>query len=181
MTVLQVTGVKESTVSEAGDTNEDLVLVGGQKCLMSTSDEGNEGLEKFLRDKLDSLSCEGLERIVEVDPTVALELLDKNLVDLDNVRGNVIPVDEELPKTSVDDILRAEVNEKRLGSVSKRSLCVVDADVVDERPSKSVAFQFDNAAGILSSAGCELVGVSDAGQSFPYSSDRMILIMAHLN
>ena len=35
---------------------------------------------------------------------------------------------------------------------------------------KSVAFQFDNAGGILSSAGSETVGVSDAGQPFPSSS-----------
>ena len=60
--------------------------------------------------------------------------------------------------------------EKRIGSVSRRLLCDVDVGPVDERPSKSVALQFDNAGDRLSSAGCELVGVSDAGQSFPSSS-----------
>ena len=38
------------------------------------------------------------------------------------------------------------------------------------RPSKSVAVQLDDESGRLSTAGCELVGVSDAGQSFPSSS-----------
>ena len=65
----------------------------------------------------------------------------------------------------MDDILRSEWQEKKMASVSKRPLCDVD-----ERPSKSVALQFGNAGGRLSSAGCELVGVLDAGQSFPSSS-----------
>ena len=69
----------------------------------------------------------------------------------------------------MDNFLRAELKEKRLGSVSKRSLCDVDADVAGERPSNSVVFQFDKASGGLSSAVCKLVGVSDAGQPFPSS------------
>ena len=54
--------------------------------------------------------------------------------------------------------------------MGKRPLCDVDVGAADKRASKSVAFQFGNAGGILFSAGCELVGVSDAGQSFPSSS-----------
>ena len=46
----------------------------------------------------------------------------------------------------------------------------MDVGAADERPSKSVAFQFDDAVGRLSSGRCESVGVSDAGQSFPSSS-----------
>ena len=65
----------------------------------------------------------------------------------------MVPVDKEIPKSSVDYILRAELKEKRLGSVSKRSLCDVDADVAGKRPSESVAFQFDNAGARLFSAG----------------------------
>ena len=57
----------------------------------------------------------------------------------------------------------------------------MDADAAGERPSKSVAFQFDNAGGVLSSVRCDLFGVSDAGQSFQVVADRMILIMVHLN
>ena len=68
-------------VGETEDTNKQSVIVGGQECLLSSCDEGSEGLEKFLRDKLDSFSGEGLDRIVEVDPTVVLELLDETLVD----------------------------------------------------------------------------------------------------
>ena len=54
--------------------------------------------------------------------------------------------------------------------MGKRPLCNVDADVAVERPSNKDAFQSDDDGGRLSSAGCELVGVSDAGQSFPSSS-----------
>ena len=46
----------------------------------------------------------------------------------------------------------------------------MDFGVVDERPSKSVAFEFDDSGGRLFSDRCTLVGVSDAGQSFPSSS-----------
>ena len=60
------------------------LAVGSQECLMSSSDEGSEGLEKFLRDKLESLGGDGIENIAEVDPAEVLELLDSNLVDRDN-------------------------------------------------------------------------------------------------
>ena len=49
-------------------------------------------------------------------------------------------------------------------------MCDVDFSVVDERPSKSVAFEFDDSGGRLFSDRCTLVGLSDAGQSFPSSS-----------
>ena len=150
--------------------NKEWKLFGSQECLLSISDEGSEGLEKFLRDKLDSLSGGGLDRTLEVDPTVVLELLDENLVDRGSTASNVVPVDEEMPRSHVDDILRSGLKEKRIGSVSKRPLCDVNVGAVGERPSKCVAFQFDNASGRLSAVGCDLVGVSDAGQSFPSSS-----------
>ena len=170
LALLQVAGGKGAMVGETEDTNKDFVIVGSQKCLLSSSDEGSQGLEKFLRDKLESFSGEGLDRIVEVGPTVVIELLDENLVDRGSMRSNVVAVDEEMPKSRVDEILHSELQVKRIGSVSRRLLCDVDVGAVDERPSKSVALQFDNAGDRLSSAGCELVGVSDAGQSFPSSS-----------
>ena len=168
--MLQVTGAKDSTVRKIEDTNKERVIIGSYECLLSTSDEGSEGLEKFLRDELEPLSGEVLERSVEVDPIVVLELVDENVVDRDRTGSNVKPVGNEIRKSSVDDVSRSELKEKRLGIVSKRPLCDVDSDVAGEHPSKSVAFQFDDASARLSSAGCELVGVSDAGQSFPSSS-----------
>ena len=104
---------------------------------------------------------------MEVDPIVVLELLDEILVHRGSTVSNVVPVDEKLPRSHVDDILRSGLKEKRIGSVSKRPLCDVKVVAVGERPSKCVAFQFDNASGRLSAVGCDLVGVSDAGQSFP--------------
>ena len=170
LAVLQVTGVKETMVEERGNANTECLVVGSQECLLSSSDEGSEGLEKFLRDKLESFGGEGIEKMVEVDPTGVLELLDANLVDRGNTGSSVVAVDDEIPKSRVDDILRSELREKNIGGVSKRPLCDVDIGVADERPSKSVAFQFDDAGGRLSSGRCTLVGVSDAGQSFPSSS-----------
>ena len=123
-----------------------------------------------MRDKLVSFSGEGLDKIAEVDPTVVLKLLDENLVDRVSTGSNVVTVDEEMPRSRVDDILRSELQEKRVGIVSKRPLDDVDVGAKGERPSKSVAFQFDNAGGRLSAAACELLRVSYAGQSFPVSS-----------
>ena len=105
-----------------------------------------------------------------MDPTVVLELLDGNLANRGSTGSDVVAVDEEMPRSRVDDILRSELQEKEIGSVSKRPLCDVDVGAADERPSKSVAFQLDITGGRLSTRECELVGVSDAGQSFPSSS-----------
>ena len=45
----------------------------------------------------------------------------------------------------------------------------MDVGAADERSSKSVAFELDITGGRLISGGCEVVGVSDAGHSFPSS------------
>ena len=123
LALLQVAEAKESISREKEDINEERVNIGSQECLMSSSDEGSEGLEKFLRDKLALLSGEGLDRIVEVDPTIVLELLDENLVDRGSTGSNVVPVDKEKPRNCGNDILRSDVKEKRVGCVSKWSLC----------------------------------------------------------
>ena len=134
-------------VEETGNTNKESLIVNSQECLLSNSDEGSEGLEKFLRDKLESFGCEGLEKIVEVDPAGVPKLLDANLVDRGNTGSNVVAIDEEFPRSRVDDILRSELQEKKIDSVSKRPLGDVDVSAVGERPSKSVAFQSDDAGG----------------------------------
>ena len=170
LAVLQVTGGKKTMSEERGNVDKECLIVGSQECLLSSSDEGSEGLEKFLRDKLESLGGDGIENIAEVDPAGVLELLDSNLVDRDNTGSGVVTVDDEFPSGQVDSILRSELQEKTIGGRSKQSLCNVDFGVIDERPSKSVAFEFDDFGGRLFSDRRALVGVSDAGQSFPSSS-----------
>ena len=54
LAVLQVRGGKETMVEERGNVNKECLIVGSQECLLSSSDKGSEGLEKFLRDKLES-------------------------------------------------------------------------------------------------------------------------------
>ena len=170
LAVLQVTGGKKTMSEERGNVDKDCLIVGSQECLLLSSDEGSEGLEKFLRDKLESPGGDGKENIAEVDPAGVLELLDSNLVDRDITGSGVVTVDDEFPRGQVDSILRSELQEKTIGGRSKRSLCDVDFGVVVERPSKSVAFEFDDSGGRLFSDRCTLVGVSDAGQSFQSSS-----------
>ena len=164
--MLQVTGGKETMVEERGKVNKECLTVGSQECLLSSSDEGREGLEN----KLESFGGEGIENFVEVDPAGVLELLDANLMDRGNPGSGVVTVDDEIPRSRVDDILRSELREKNIGGGSKWPLCDVDIGVADERPSKSVAFEIDDAGGRLFAERCTLVGVSDAGQSLPSSS-----------
>ena len=170
LAVLQVAGGKETMVEERGNVDKECLVVSSQEYLLSSSDEESEGLEKFLRDKLESFGGEGIEILVEVDPAGVLELLDPILVDRGNTGSGVVTVDDELPRSQVDDILRAELREKNIYGGSKRPLCDVDIGVADERPSKSVAFEIDDSGGRLFSERCTLVGVSDAGQSVPSSS-----------
>ena len=135
------------------------MVISSQECLVSSSDYRSEGLEKFLRDKLDSFGGEGLDKIVEVDPAIVLELLDDNLVDRGSTGNNVVAVDKEMSRSRVNDVLRLELQENAIGSLGKRPFCDVDVGATDERPSKSVAFQLDNVDGRLSSLECGLVGV----------------------
>ena len=170
LAVLQVTGGKETMVEERGNVDKECSIVSSQECLLSSSDEGSQGLEKFLRDKLESIGGEGIENIVEVDPAGVLDLLNANLMDRGNPGCGVVTVDDEIPRSRVDDILRSELREKNIGGGSKQPLCDVDIGVADGRPSKSVAFDIDDAGGRMFSEKCTLVGVSDAGQSFSSSS-----------
>ena len=70
----------------------------------------------------------------------------------------------------MDEILRAELGGKKIGVGSKRPLCDVGLGVADERPSKSVAFYVGGSVGKSVCDRYTVIGVSDAGQSFPSSS-----------
>ena len=126
LAVLQVTGGKETMVEERENVNEDGLVVGSKECLLSSGDEGSEGLEKFLRDKLESFGGDGIENTAEVDPAGVLELLDSNLVDRCNTGSGVVTVDDEIPRSQLDEILRSELQEQKIGSRGKRSLRDVD-------------------------------------------------------
>ena len=170
LAVLQMTGGKKTMGEERGNGDKESFAVVSQECLLSSSDEGSEGLEKFLRDKLESLGGYGIENIAEVDPAGVLELLDSNLVDRVNTGSGMVTVDDKFPRSQVDEILRAELGGKKNVVGSKRSLCDVELGVADERPSKSVAFEVDDSGGKSFCDRYTVIGVSDAGQSFPSSS-----------
>ena len=171
LAVLQVKSGKGARIEGSGSVNKESLVVDSQECLLSSSDEGSEGLEKFLRDKLESFGGDGIENIVEVDSTGVLELLDPNLMDRGNTGSGVVAVGDGIPRSRVDDILRAELQEKEIGGRSKRRSSDVDIGVADERPSKSVAFEVGDVGGRLFSERFTLVGESDAGQSFPDGTD----------
>ena len=164
LAVLQVTGGKKTMVEEGMNVNAESLVVGSQDCLLSSSDEGSEGLEEFLRDKLESLGSDGIENIAEVDPAGVLELLDSSLVGRDNTGSGMVTGDDKFPRSQVDEILRAELGGKTIGVGSKRPLCDVELGVADERPSKSVAFDVGGSIGKSVCDRYTVIGVSDAGQ-----------------
>ena len=131
LAVLQVTCGKKAMIEENGNVNEENVVVGSQECVLSSSDEGSEGLEKFLRNKLESLGGDGIQNIAEVDPAGVLELLDSNLVDRDTTGSGMVTVDDEIPRSQVDEILRSELGGKTIGVGSKRPFCDVEIGVAD--------------------------------------------------
>ena len=59
---------KMETVAKGNST-------GSQECLLFSGDEESATLEKFLDEGFDDLSGEGLEKIVEVDPSLTLAFL----------------------------------------------------------------------------------------------------------
>ena len=170
LAVLQVAGGKKTMSEEGGNVDREGFAVGSQECLLSSSDEGSEGLQKFLRDKLESLRGGEIENIVEVDPAGVLELLDSDLVNRNNTGRGMVTGDNEFPRSQVDKILRAELGGQEIGVGMKRSLCDVELDVADERPSKSVAFDVEDSIGKSVCNRYPVIGMSDAGQSFPSSS-----------
>ena len=170
LAVLQVTGGKKTMSEERGNVDKESFAVGSQECLLSSSDEGSEELQKFLRDKLESLGGSGIESIAEVDPAGVLELLDANLVDRGNAGSGMVTGDNEFPRRQVDEMLRSELGGKKIDVGSKRPLCDVGLGVTDERPSKSVAFDMGDSIGKSVCDRYTVIGVSDAGRSFPSSS-----------
>ena len=170
LAVLQVAGGKKTMSEERGNVDKESFAVGSQECLLSSSDEGSEGLQKFLRDKLEALGGDGIESIAEVDPAGVLELLDSNPVNRDNTGRGMVTGDDEFPRSQVDKILRAELGGQEIGVGMKRPLRDVERDVTDERPSKSVAFDVEDSIGKSVCNRYSVIGMSDAGQSFPSSS-----------
>ena len=170
LAVLQVAGGKKTMSEERGNVDKEGFAVGSQECLLSSSDEGSEGLQKFLRDKLESLRGGEIENIVKVDPVGVLELLDSDLVNRDNTGRGMVTGDNEFPRSQVDKILRAEMGGREIGVGMKRPLCDVELDVADERPSKGVAFDVEDSIGKSVCNRYPVIDMSDAGQSFPSSS-----------
>ena len=82
-----------------------------QECLMSSSDETSVVLEKFLLEKLHSLSEERLEKIVKVDPSGMLAHLEKSLVCHQNDVKEAMERGECLRLGNMDRISRSDLAE----------------------------------------------------------------------
>ena len=83
---------------------------------MSSSDEGSVALERFLHDRLDYLRGEGLEKIVEVDPSGKLALLDESNFGHREDVEKAVERGEHLTLGDMDRILRSELAEGSSGA-----------------------------------------------------------------
>ena len=135
LAVMKVTAVSKDDL----DVVTQDVRFAKQGCLLCSSDEGSVALERFLHEKLDALSGEGLEKIVEVDPSGMLALLEKsNVGHRDNVQG-VVERKERLKLGDMDSILRSELVERSSGA-KKRFSTEEDVTSMAGTPPQSVMF-----------------------------------------
>ena len=68
LAVLKVDAVNDPVSKDDEDVFTENIRLASQECLLSSSDEGSGALEIFLRERLDALSGQSLEKIMEVDP-----------------------------------------------------------------------------------------------------------------
>ena len=120
MTVLHVAAIDGSVSNNDRDVVTNGASVVSQECLLSSNDKGSGALGRLLPDKLDSLSGEGLERIVEVDQSGVLALLDESGADL-HVGGNeAVLSDVGLPSCYVERVVWSELQQSSSKSVRRR-------------------------------------------------------------
>ena len=119
-------------------SKDDLVVVAknmrvaSQECLLSSRNKRSVVLETLLYHRLVALSWEGLEKIVEVDPSEMLALLEEsNVRHRDDVR-KVVERDEQLKVGVTDRILRSELAEGISVGVNKRLSSEVDVAMLGE-------------------------------------------------
>ena len=87
-----------------------------QGCLLSSSDEGRVVFKKFLHESLKAVSGEGLDKIVEVDCSGMLALLEKsNVGHYDNVK-EAVEKNKQLRLGEKDRFLRSEFVEGSSGA-----------------------------------------------------------------
>ena len=119
------------------------VRIASQECLLSSGDGGSVALERILHEKLDALSAEGLEEIVEVDPSGMLPLLEEsNVWHRDNVE-EVVERGERLRLGDMDCILLSQLVEGSSGA-NERLSSGEDVTALGGPPPKIVKF---NSAG----------------------------------
>ena len=166
----QVAATKEPTSREIEETAATSASIASQQCLFLNSDDRSEALEKLLRDKFDLLSGKGLEKNIELGPSAVLGLLGESLAERGGSISELVCNEDEMPNYDVVRFLRSESKQKGGGGANKRHFCDVERKALGGLPMESVVFQCESKSRRLCSAGCELVGMSVAGQLFPVSS-----------
>ena len=146
--------------------------IAGQEGLLSISNEGSRGLQKFLLEKFNALNGQGLERILEVDPCGVLELLNESGVEHSDKRVEIVCNEKAMPLGGVDRNLRSELSQESSDGANKGRLQVADVNESKGPPSKSVAFRVSNERGGLSPASSRSTGVPNVGQLLPSGSRR---------
>ena len=90
--------------------------IANQEYLWSGCDEGSAALEKIIHEKLDSLSGEGLKKIVEVDLPRMLALLEKSIAGHCDNLEEVVKRNKRLRLGDIDRIEGSSGRNKRLSN-----------------------------------------------------------------
>ena len=138
---MKVAAVSDPVSKDDVDVVTENVRTASQECLLSNSDEGIVALERFLQEKLDALSGEGLENIVEVDPSEKMALLEESNVGLRDKVEEVVERRELLRLGDMNRIWRSELFEGSSGAY-KRLSSGQDVTVLGGQPPKSAVFNF---------------------------------------
>ena len=124
--MLHVAAVGQCVANDDIDIVTKGVSVASQECLLSCSNKGSGALERFLHVKLDFLSGEGLESIVEVDPFCVLASSIESDADVHTGLHVTLRCDEGLPNGDVDRVLRYKLHQNSSCGMKRRVPNYVD-------------------------------------------------------
>ena len=167
MTVLRVAAVGEYIANDDIDLVKKGASVASQEVLLSSSDEGSGAVERFLHDKIDSVTGEGLGRIAEWDPSGVLALLDESGGDRHTGGHGTLLSEECLPSGDTDCVPQTELRHSSSCGTKRRVSSKVDVENLGGPPSKSALFDIGSLSNTRESSSPNLLGMPVARLSVP--------------
>ena len=162
---MQVAAVGDRVRKDDMNVVAENVKIASQVCVLSSGEEASRALKMFLHERLDVLSGEVLEKIVEVDMSRMLAFLEKSNVGHRHIVGEQVEKSEQSTLGDVDRILRSELVEG--DSSANKSLSSGEGLTVwGGPPWNSVMFNLVSESTVHESTDRRSGSVANLGQSF---------------